>query len=71
MLYMFIGLTGFLVGSRISHGARKLVRTPHIIYKKKRFVKKSTSKLLGDGQIIKSIMENDTKYEVENDNYLL
>ena len=34
MTYMPTGLAGCSVGSRISHGACKLARTPHVIYKK-------------------------------------
>jgi hypothetical protein len=35
VFYMFTRLAGYLVGPRISRGARKLVRTPLIILKKK------------------------------------
>jgi hypothetical protein len=35
VFYMFARLAGYLVGPRISRGARKLIRTPLIILKKK------------------------------------
>jgi len=34
--YLFIGLTGYSVDSGNSRGARKLVRTPRVIKKKKK-----------------------------------
>ena len=38
--YLSIGLAGCLVGPEISRGARKLARTPQVIYKKNSHSKK-------------------------------